>query len=136
MATTPGPPAYRSPAQPDRPFDLGYLITVQRAWARELATEDITRIPTFSLAWYNWIGRPHHHVLSASGHIIEAQKAWAAEQIERQLPVTLAAWEAWLIGPTTESTTQSLESAGFHQLRQELNVCSLELSKSILECYV
>ena len=103
MATTPGPPAYRSPAQPDRPFDLEYLIAVQRAWARELATEDITRIPTFNLAWYNWIGRPHHHVLSASGHIREAQKAWAAEQTKRQLPNTQAAWDAWIADPIREA---------------------------------
>ena len=103
MATAPGPHAYRTPAQPGRPFDLGYLITVQRAWARELANEDITRIPTFNLAWYKWIGRPHHHVLSASGHIIEAQKAWAAEQTRRQLPKTQAAWDAWIADPIREA---------------------------------
>ena len=66
-----------------------------------------------------WIGRPDGYLLSTSGHIIEAQKAWAAEQIERQLPVTLAAWEAWLTGPTKVPTAQPMGSAGIRQLRHK-----------------
>ena len=97
-ATAPGPHACRPPDQPSRPLDLGHLIAAQRAWARELACEEIS-----SDAWHKWIGRPGDHMLSTSGHIIAAQNVWAAEQTKRQLPRTQAAWEAWIADPIREA---------------------------------